>query len=313
MSSKPTSGPGAKGGKGGSGAIVVTGAAGALGRRVVELLLEGRHPAVVAVTRRPERLADLSARGAQVRRGDFDDPASLAAAFQGAERVLLVSTDALGTPGRRLAQHKNALAAAKKARAAHVVYTSMVRPEVGSPVLLAEDHRLTEEALAASGLHVTVLRNGLYVENLLPALPHVLATGVLASATGDGAASYVAREDCARAAASVLAAHHPKRGVFDVTGPAALTHAQIAALLSRASGRPVAARAVPLAQVVAALTAFGLPPAAAAEVASIDLGIAQGYFAAVSHAFTDLSGRVPHPAGEILTARATAWAASAPR
>lgn len=298
MSSKQAT-PGGKG----AGAVLVTGASGALGRRVLEMLVEGRHGAVVAATRHPEKLRDLEARGVALRQADFDQPASLAAAFAGVERLLLVSTDALGVPHKRLNLHLAAIAAAKKAKVAHVVYTSMVRPEAGSPVLLAEDHRLTEEALAASGMHVTVLRNNLYVENLLMALPHALSTGVLASATGTGAAAYVLRDDCARAAASVLGGKHAKRGVFDITGPAALTHAQIATLLSRASGRSVTAKEVPVAQVAAAYAGMGLPPAAATELASIDLGIAQGWFASVSHACTDLTGRVAHSAADWLTAR----------
>ena len=285
------------------GAVLVTGASGALGRRVLEMLVEGRHGSVVAATRHPEKLRDLEARGVVLRQADFDQPASLAAAFAGVERLLLISTDALGQPGRRFAQHQAAIAAAKKAKVAHVVYTSIVRPEAGSPVLLAADHRQTEEALAASGMHFTVLRNNLYAENLLMALPHALATGVLASATGGGAAAYALRDDCARAAASVLAAKHAKRGVFDITGSVALTHAQIAALVSRASGRRVVAQEVPVAQVAAALGGFGLPPAAAAELASIDLGIAQGYFATITHAASDLTGRVPHGAADFLAAR----------
>lgn len=298
MSSKQAT-PGGKG----AGAVLVTGASGALGRRVLEMLVEGRHGAVVGATRHPEKLRDLEARGVTLRQADFDQPASLAAAFAGVERLLLVSTDALGVPHKRLSQHLAAIAAAKKAKVAHVVYTSLVRPEAGSPVLLSEDHRLTEEALAASGMHVTVLRNNLYVENLLMALPHALSTGVLASATGTGAAAYVLRDDCARAAASVLGGKHAKRGVFDITGSVALTHAQIAALLSRASGRSVTAKEVPVAQVAAAYAGMGLPPAAATELASIDLGIAQGWFAAVSHACTDLTGRVAHSAADWLTAR----------
>jgi NAD(P)H dehydrogenase (quinone) len=150
---------------------------------------------------------------------------------------------------------------------------------------------------------VTVLRNNLYVENLFPALPRVLETGVLVSASGTGAAAWVARDDCARAAAALLASKHPKRGTFDVTGPAALTHAQLAQVIARASGRPVEARSVPVAEVAAALAAAGLPAPVAAAVASIDLGIAAGHFAAVSHAVTDLSGRVAHPVADLLAAR----------
>jgi len=308
MSSKHAGGSGAK-----AGGVLVTGGSGALGRRVLEMLVDGRHGTVLTTTRSPEKLRDLEARGVVVRQADFDQPASLAAAFAGVERLLLVSTDSLGVPGKRFAQHLAAIVAAKKAKVAHVVYTSITRPEAGSPVILAEDHRKTEEALAASGMHVTILRNNLYAENLLMSLPHALATGVLASATGSGAAAYVLRDDCARAAASVLSAHHPKRGTFDITGPTALTHAQIATLVSRASGRQVISKAVPVEAVAASLGGLGLPPAAAAELASIDLGIAQGYFAGVTHAVTDLTSRVAHSAADFLAARVPALLAGAER
>ena len=106
--------------------LLVTGASGQLGRRVIAHLLQThRVPAgqIIATTRKPETLADLAAQGVQVRGADFDDPASLVAAFSGAQRLLLVSTDALDRPGRRLEQHQAAVAAAVQAGARHVVYT----------------------------------------------------------------------------------------------------------------------------------------------------------------------------------------------
>lgn len=159
--------------------LLVTGASGHLGRRVLANLLDtcGIPPScLIAVTRDPAKVADIAARGVDVRRGDFDDPASLDAAFKGANRLLLISTDAFDRPGARIAQHKAAIAAAKQAGVKHIVYTSMPRPD-GSPIPFAPDHLGTEQALAASGLGWTVLRNAWYFENLALSLPDALATG----------------------------------------------------------------------------------------------------------------------------------------
>src|ERR1700728_599886 len=138
--------------------LFVTGAGGHLGRRVVELLIEQRAGKIVAGTRKPEKLADLAARGVAVRHADFEDAKGLEAALAGVDRVLIISTDAIDRPGRRLAQHQAAVAAAARAGVKHVVYTSMPNPET-SPVVFAPDHLGTEQALKASGMGWTVLRD----------------------------------------------------------------------------------------------------------------------------------------------------------
>ena len=135
--------------------LLVTGASGQLGRRVITHLVQTHRVAaqnIIATTRKPEALADLAAQGVVVRSADFDDPVSLAKAFAGADRLLLISTDALDRPGRRLEQHVNAVNAAVKAGVKHVVYTSMPRPDPGSPIPFAPDHLGTEKALASSPL-----------------------------------------------------------------------------------------------------------------------------------------------------------------
>ncbi|MEO5728244.1 MAG: NAD(P)H-binding protein, partial [Byssovorax sp.] len=142
--------------------LLVTGASGQLGRRVVELLLEAKAGTVVAATRDPAKLADLAARGVLVRKADFDDEGSLAEAFAGVDRLLLISTDSLVRPGHRLAQHQAAVRAAVSAGVGHIVYTSFTNPGVESPITVAPDHRLTEEAIAATKLGFTILRNNLY-------------------------------------------------------------------------------------------------------------------------------------------------------
>lgn len=112
--------------------LLVTGASGHLGRKVVELLLDAGAANVVAASRDPGKLADLVARGAKTAKADFDDPATLDAAFAGVDQVLIISTDALGTPGQRQRQHKAAVDAAVKAGVRRIVYTSMPNPEPGS-------------------------------------------------------------------------------------------------------------------------------------------------------------------------------------
>ena len=132
--------------------FLVTGAGGHLGRRIVELLLEAKARRVIAASRDPAKVVDLAAKGAETRRADFDDPASLDAAFKGVDRLLIVSTDDVVTPGKRLRQHTAAVEAAARARIGHVVYTSMPNPEPGSLIPFAPDHYGTEQALAKSAL-----------------------------------------------------------------------------------------------------------------------------------------------------------------
>jgi NAD(P)H dehydrogenase (quinone) len=287
-------------------ALLVTGAAGHLGRRVVELLLAAGAGPVIAVTRRPEGLSDLAATAGgklELRRGDFDEPASLASAFQGARRALLVSTDALGRPGWRLGQHQRAVEAFAAAGVEHVVYTSMIKP-VGSPVLLAPDHAGTEAALAASRLDFTILRNNLYTDLLLGSLPGALASGKLIDARPTGAVAYITREDCARVAAAALAANTTGRATLDVTGPEALTTAAIAALASAATGRPLTHLPVPFEALVAGMVEHGLPRPIAEMYASFDLAAARGDFAGVTDVVERLTGRKPQSVRDFLGAPA---------
>jgi len=281
--------------------LLVTGASGNLGRRVVELLLEADAGEVIATTRRPEKLADLAARGVDVRRADFDDPASLARAFEGADRLLLVSTDALDVPGRRLRQHRNAVAAAKKAGVRHVVYTSAPAPHPTPESSLIDDHFWTEQALAASGLQWTILRDNIYAEIILLGLPHAVATGQLVTATETGARSYVTREDCARTAAAALASASGRQ-ILDVTGPAAVTQAELAAIASALTGRAVTHVSVEPAALRDGLLAAGMPPATADALGAFDVAAAEGRHAVVAPTVKALTGREPTPVDDFLAA-----------
>ncbi|MBN9549659.1 MAG: NmrA family NAD(P)-binding protein, partial [Alphaproteobacteria bacterium] len=153
--------------------LLVTGASGHLGRAVINHLLDTfKVPAarIIATTRTPANLADLAALGVSVRAADFDDQASLAKAFQGADRALVISTNELMIQGKRREQQLAAVSAAGKAGVAHILYTSLPNPEPGSPILFAPDHYDTEQAIKASGVPYTMFRNGWYDENLFMSL-----------------------------------------------------------------------------------------------------------------------------------------------
>lgn len=280
-------------------ALIVTGAGGHLGRQVVDFLLAAQAGPIVATTRNPDKLADLAARGVTVRQADFDDPATLPAAFAGGGRLLLISTDELAQPGRRLAQHRAAVAAAAAAGVSHVVYTSVVAAHPTPQSSLSDDHFWTEQALAASPMGWTFLRNNLYADLLLHALPHAVATGTLFTATGSGRRSYVTRQDCARAAAAALRSAEGRR-IYDITGPAAPSQDEIAAIAAEISGKPVAHVALPPEALRPGLAAAGIPPFMVDVLIDFDIETARGYSAIVTPAVEELTGRAPTPVAEFL-------------
>jgi len=273
--------------------LLVTGASGHLGRRVLELLLEAGETHVIATTRTPSKLADFAARGVTVGYASFDEPASLPSAFAGATRLLLISTDAVGAPGHRPQQHRAALEAAAAAHVKHVVYTSLTSA-FDTPVTIAPDHAETETALEASSLGYTILRNNLYADGLPQTLAQARALGgKLFSAVGDGKIAYVTREDCARAAAAALAAAFDGRRILDISGPEALSHTDLAAIGTAVSGEPI--QYVPLTQEALSqqLTQVGIPEPFVQLIVSFDAAAAHGKLSSVSTAVEDLTGQAP--------------------
>ncbi len=277
--------------------LLVTGASGQLGLQVLQHLLDTLKvdpQRIIATTRKPPSLAAFAERGVTVRAADFDDAVSLPAAFSGAQRLLLVSTDALDRPGRRLAQHRVAIAAAEQAGVQHVVYTSMPNADTAT-VLIAPDHAGTEAALAASRLPGwTVLRNHWYFENLFMTLPGILANGgQWFHAAGEGKLANIARNDLARAAAAALAGGETGKHTHTLSGGQALTTAEMAALLSLALGRPITAVPVPLEGLVQGLTGAGLPPPLAQVLASFDTNTADGHVGTVTGDYQRITGVAP--------------------
>ena len=280
--------------------LVITGAGGQLGRRTAELLLDQVDPgSVVLVSRRPQELSDLTARGASARAGDFDDPTSLPEAFAGAERLLLISTDAVG---RRVPQHRNAIEAARAAGVQAVAYTSLPNPAADNPAVVGQDHRETEALLAASGLQWTLLRNALYSEYRIPESQVALSSGTFAHNQGRGRTAYVSREDCAAAAAAWLAGGDEHAGrTYDITGPELLGADDLARAYAAAGGSPVTALDQPDDAFVAGLEAAGLPREVAALLASFGAAIRDGHLDQRSTAVQDLTGRPPRTVAQVLS------------
>lgn len=271
--------------------IVITGATGKLGSRIVTRLLD-RMPAdrLVVSVRDPAKVSGLADRGVTVRHGDYTDPGTLTAAFAGAEQVLVVSAGATG--GSAVAQHRAAIDAAREAGAERVLYTSHMGAAADSLFEPMPDHAATEQYLAGAGIAYTSLRNGFYAATVPLLLGPALQTGELV-APADGPVSWTTHDDLAEAAAVIL-----HRGGFDGPTPAltsgqAFDLVQVAAILSELSGRPVRRVVADDQEWVAGLIGHGVPAAQATMLLGMFHAARRGEFAAVDPALGELLGREP--------------------
>ena len=274
---------------------LVTGAAGHLGRAVINhLLTTYKIPAnkIIAATRDVSKLADLAAKGVHVRSADFDHQANLVKAFEGATRLLLISTDAM-EPGMREVQHLKAVSAAETAGVAHIVYTSLHHADT-SAVSFASDHVNTEKFITASKFKGhSILRNNWYFENLFLSLPQALKSGTQYSAAGQGKIAHIARDDLARAAAAALASDKNEKTTYELSGGHQYTTDEIAALVSKATGKPLAVVHVPVEGLVQGMLGAGLPEGMARIFASFDDAIAKGGMSGTAADFKKLTGVEP--------------------
>lgn len=289
---------------------MVTGAAGHLGGRIVELLLEAdTNDRVIAGSRDPKKLSALADRGAETRAVDFDNPSGLVDAFRGVDRLLIVSTDAFDRPGRRVAQHRAAVEAAVKAGVKHLLYTSVTLARPDSPVMVVPEHYQTEQIIADAAPGFTLLRNNLYAEVLLGYLSPALKSGQWFAAAGNGGVAWIPREDCARAAAAALAATFEGKRILEITGAEVLTHAQVATIVTEVTGRPLTYVPITLQDEIAGMIQAGLPEPVAKLYATFSDGIAKGELALQTSAVADLSGRAPTRVRDFLSANRSALTA----
>jgi len=266
--------------------LLVTGASGHLGRIAVEELLARGATKIVAGTRDPANLADLAAKGVDVRALDFDG--DMTAAFAGVDRVLLISTVA----HNRLQQQTAAVTAAKAAGVKHMVYTSAPNARPNADAGGINDHYWTEQAIAASGMDFTFLRNHLYAEVSYMGVAPALASGQMFDATNGGRRTYVTRADTARTAAGALLSGTGKE-IHDVTGPDTTNLTELVGWFSELTGKPLARVGVSAEQLFAGLKGAGLPDFYAQLLVAFDTDAAEGHHGIVTDAVERFSGRKP--------------------
>ncbi|PRY02415.1 NAD(P)H-binding protein [Allonocardiopsis opalescens] len=284
--------------------IVVTGGAGRFGRLVVRSLLARGVPAagLAVAVRRPEAAAEAAALGVAVRTADYDRPDTLAAAFDGAERLLLVSAN--GADDRRVVQHRAAAAAAARAGVGLVAYTSITRADA-NPLGSARVHRDAEAALAAHRLPAVLLRNGWYTENYTATLCGAAERGEIVGCAGDGRIASATRADLAEAAAAVLTRDGQAGRVYELTGETAWSLPELAAAATVRSGREVVYTDLAPDRYADYLARTGLPPALVDALVDAEVWVAKG---ALAHTSPDLRGLLGRPPAPLHTAVAAALA-----
>lgn len=279
--------------------IVVSGASGELaGEAIRALLLRGVKLAdLVLVTRTPEKLTSFSSNGAAVRLGDFDRPETLEPAFAGGRELLLVSTNSTGD---RVAQHTNAISAARRVGIRHIVYTSFINATADNPALNARDHQLTEEALMRSGVPYTILRNQLYMDGLVDEAMEAIRSGDLYTNGATGKWAPVARRDCAEAAAVVLTTPGHEGKIYEITGPDLINHQDFAKLITDVTGRRVRAIEVDDATYMAHALRAGLSAQLTKLQASFGVAMRANQLNIRNDALQILLGRAPESVRDLL-------------
>jgi NAD(P)H dehydrogenase (quinone) len=226
-----------------------------------------------------------------VREADYEDGEKLGAALAGIDTLLLISGNEMG---KRAMQHGNVIEAAKQAGVKRIVYTSLLRADT-SDLSLAPEHFATEQALKASGIPFTILRNGWYTENYAGSIPGALAGGVVIGSAGEGRISSATRADYAAAAVAVLTGTGHEGKTYELAGDTAWTLNDFAAEIARQTGKPVVYKNLPEAEYAGALQGFGLPPQMAQAIAGWDTAAARGALFDDSRQLSGLIGRPTTP------------------
>ncbi len=279
--------------------IAITGASGQLGRLVIaEMLKETEPSSLIAIVRSPEKVADLQALGVEVRKADYSDINSLPGALKGVNKLLLISSSELG---RRSAQHTNVINSAREAGVSLIAYTSILHAN-SSPLPIAQEHRETETVLAESNIPYVLLRNGWYTENYSAAVPMALEQGAVFGCAGDSRISSAARADYAAAAAKVLLSENQQGKIYELAGDAAYTLSELAAEISRQSGKEVVYQNLGQTEYFDALVEAGLPEPIARLLAESDTGASQGGLFDESRQLSSLIGRTTTPMAESVRA-----------
>lgn len=273
--------------------LFVSGASGQLGQRVMHHLLNTLKidaSRIVAGTRNPVNVQELTRKGVEVRAVDFNEPEGLENAFYDVDRLLIIST---GDAGDRAIGHINAIKAAEAAGVQHVVYTSIPNPS-DATLHIVRDHAATEKALADSHIEgFTILRNNWYFENLLFTVPDMLKTGNWYTAAGEGGIAWISRDDLALAAATALANDKNEKLTLTLSGTKTYTSAQLAELLQSRFNKPINVVNVSVEDVKNGMQQAGLPADVASLLSSADAHIAAGRLEGDANDFKNLTGKTP--------------------
>lgn len=269
--------------------IAITGATGQLGRLIIEKLKQEVPAAeIVALVRSPDKASEL---GIAARAADFSKPETLDRALASVDTLLLISSNELG---KRAAQHKNVIDAAKKVGVEWIIYTSLLHADT-SPLSLADEHRQTEVDVKTSGIPFTILRNGWYSENYTGAIGGALAGGAFIGSAGGGKISAAPRLDYAEAAVAVLTGEGHEGKTYELAGDDAWTLSDLAAEISRQTGKDIPYKNLPEADYATALKSFGLPEGLAASIAGWDVGASPGALFDDGKELSTLIGRPTTP------------------
>jgi NAD(P)H dehydrogenase (quinone) len=280
--------------------LIITGATGKLGRLVVDSLLANGTAAsdIIATGRSIDKLADLAAQGVTVAELDYAKPETVTAVVKPGDTLLLVSAS---EPGGRADLHAAVIAAAKDAGIARIVYTSAPKATT-SELVLAPDHKATEEVLVASGVPFTILRNGWYTENYAGEIDKARESGVIVASVGEGRVASASRKDYADAAAVVLAGAGHEGAVYELSGDTAWSFDDLATVIAGVVGRDVVFTNLTPDEHTALLVSFGLDAGTAGFVVALDGNIRDGILAETSGDLARLIGRPTTPLAEGLTA-----------
>ena len=296
--------------------IIITGASGQLGRLIVDQLLQKvSTDALILTTRTPEELSSYADRGCKVRRGDFDEPEGLIHAFEGGEKMLLISGTRVG---RRIQQHGAAIDAAKRAGVQHVLYTSFIGvDDPDNECESVKDHRGTEALLRRSGLAWTALRHAQYANAVTDVMTQsAVQNRALLSVAGDGLMPFIWREDCAMADAAALAGPGHENKVYDIIGSELVSFREVAAMMAEFSGIPIEFQLTDVNGLYAMFDALGVPrqpvddlivngvPWNSDEMVSFEVAVRDGHFAVQSDDFALLTGRTPRSLRALFKAKA---------
>lgn len=260
------------------------GITGATGLVVAKMKEKGAAGDLVALVRSPQKAADL---GIEAREADYDKPETLNRALEGIDTLLLISGSEVG---KRAKQHQHIIDAAKQNGVQRIVYTSLLHADTSS-VSLATEHRATEQALKASGIPHTLLRNGWYTENYTGSITGALGGGAVIGSAGEGRISAATREDYAEAAVAVLTSEGHEGKVYELAGDEAFTLKEYAAELSRQTGRDIPYKNLPEAEYAAALAGFGIPEEMAKAIAGWDISVSKNDLYDDSRQLSKLIGR----------------------